>query len=186
MGLFKALISVTHRETELETKMFMLDKLGKILRLLKEIYTDRFKKPFPISEGFFGENALEGSKVMTAAQRERRYSDDIGGGEDTFANRMSARSNGSSKTAFTFSDRASSVLNSEGRANFKKLMREMKLTHLQILRKVVDVQSDEIIKRLLMSEAKCFIRVYIIRAFNLAARDNDSPSDPYVKVILGD
>lgn len=62
----------------------------------------------------------------------------------------------------------------------------MKLTHLQILRKIVDVQSDEIIKRLLMSEAKTNVRCYIVRAFNLAARDNDSPSDPFVRVILGD
>ena len=30
------------------------------------------------------------------------------------------------------------------------------------------------------------MRIYIVRAFNLAARDNDSPSDPYVKVILGE
>ena len=37
-----------------------------------------------------------------------------------------------------------------------------------------------------MSEAKTNVRVYIVRAFNLAARDNDSPSDPYVKVILGE
>lgn len=66
------------------------------------------------------------------------------------------------------------------------MIRAMKLTHLQILRKIVDVQSDEIIKRLLMSEAKTNVRVYIVRAFNLAARDNDSPSDPYVKVILGE
>ena len=53
------------------------------------------------------------------------------------------------------------------------------------MRKVIDVQSDEIIKRLLMCESKCNVRVYIIRAYNLAARDSDSPSDPYVKVILG-
>lgn len=30
------------------------------------------------------------------------------------------------------------------------------------------------------------MRAYVVRAFNLAARDNDSPSDPYVKVILGE
>lgn len=54
------------------------------------------------------------------------------------------------------------------------------------MRKVVDVQSDEIIKRLLMAETKQMVRIYIVRAFNLAARDNDSPSDPYVKVILGE
>ena len=77
-------------------------------------------------------------------------------------------------------------MNQEGRSEFKQMIRAMKLTHLQILRKIVDVQSDEIIKRLLMSETKTNVRVYIVRAFNLAARDNDSPSDPFVKVILGE
>ena len=89
-------------------------------------------------------------------------------------------------TSFRFDDRASTILNPEGRALFKKLMGQMRLTHLQIMRKVVDVQSDEIIKRLLMAESRCIIRTYIVRAFNLAARDNDSPSDPYVKIILGE
>jgi len=37
-----------------------------------------------------------------------------------------------------------------------------------------------------MQETKTNIRVYIVRAFNLAARDSDSPSDPFVKVILGE
>ena len=37
-----------------------------------------------------------------------------------------------------------------------------------------------------MQETKTNVRVYIVRAFNLAARDSDSPSDPYVKLILGD
>jgi len=37
-----------------------------------------------------------------------------------------------------------------------------------------------------MQETKTNVRVYIVRAFNLAARDSDSPSDPFVKVILGD
>lgn len=48
------------------------------------------------------------------------------------------------------------------------------------------MQSDEIIKRLLMQETKTNVRCYIVRAFNLAARDSDSPSDPYVRVILGE
>ena len=65
-------------------------------------------------------------------------------------------------------------------------MKSMRLTHLRILRKIVDVQSDEIIKRLLMQETKTNVRVYVVRAFNLAARDSDSPSDPFVKVILGE
>ena len=37
-----------------------------------------------------------------------------------------------------------------------------------------------------MQETRTNVRVYIVRAFNLAARDSDSPSDPYVKVILGE
>jgi hypothetical protein len=91
-----------------------------------------------------------------------------------------------SHKSFRFDGLGSTILNAEGRSLFKGLMREMKLSHLQILRKVVDVQSDEIIKRLLMQETKNNVRVYMIRAFNLAERDNDSPSDPYVKVILGE
>ena len=127
---------------------------------------------------------------MTAAQRERAYSDDIKNPDEenanaTFTEQM-AMLTSTSKASFHFDDRASTILNPEGRALFKQLMRNMKLSHLQILRKVVDVQSDEIIKRLLMQESKCNVRVYIIRAFNLAARDNDSPSDPFVKVTLGE
>jgi len=37
-----------------------------------------------------------------------------------------------------------------------------------------------------MQETKTSVRCYIVRAYNLAARDSDSPSDPYVKVLLGD
>ena len=68
MGLFKALITVTHRDTEEEHKMFLLNKLAKIRKKLKTIYEERNPgKEFPVEEGFFCENTLEGSKVMTAA-----------------------------------------------------------------------------------------------------------------------
>lgn len=50
----------------------------------------------------------------------------------------------------------------------------------------MSVQGDEIIKRMLLSENRCIVRTYIISAFNLAQRDNDSPSDPYVVLRLGD
>ena len=132
---------------------------------------------------------VEASKSLVAAARERRYSDDIKMPEEEKNLNFSAKLKGLDSTrsnkSFKFDNRASTVLNAEGRAMFKDLIRAMKLTHLQILRKVVDVQSDEIIKRLLMQEQKCDVRVYIVRAMNLAARDSDSPSDPYVKVILG-
>ena len=129
---------------------------------------------------------------MTKVQRERRYSDDIKvpeeakGANKDFTAKMKALESTRSNKTFDFSAKASTVLNAEGRATFKELMRAMKLTHLQIIRKIVDVQSDEIIKRLLMQEQKCDVRVYVVRAYNLAARDNDSPSDPYIKVSLGD
>lgn len=198
MGIFKALITVQHKETHEEKHLFMMRKLSTIREKLAIIYEDHFKKDFPLPEGFFCENAgIEASKVMTAGQRERAYSDDIKAPkmiETRESERLererkspgSQLTGKSNKTVIRFDAKASTILNSEGRANFKKLMGEMKLTHLQIMRRIVDVQSDEIIKRLLMQETKCCVRVYIVRAFNLAARDNDSPSDPYVKLILGD
>ena len=92
---------------------------------------------------------------MVAAARERRYSDDIKMPEEeknlNFSTKLGAHPSSTRSTkSFRFDARASTILNAEGRAEFKELMRSMKLTHLQIMRKVVDVQSDEIIKRLLM------------------------------------
>ena len=83
MGIFKALITVMHKDTGPAHKKFIFDKLAKIRRLLGELYTQRYNKPFPLKEGFFCENALEGSKVLTKEQRERAYSDDIK--QDTFS-----------------------------------------------------------------------------------------------------
>ena len=64
-------------------------------------------------------------------------------------------------------------------------MGELRLKHLKITKLIQDVQSDDIIKRLLVQEAKCLVRVYILSAFNLAKRDNDSNSDPYTILKLG-
>jgi len=65
-------------------------------------------------------------------------------------------------------------------------MVKMKLRHLNIGKTITDVQSDEIIKRLLVQECKTLVRIYIVGAFNLAQRDNDSESDPFVILKLGD
>ena len=66
MGKFKALITVTKKDEEVEKKMYMNNKLVQIRKLLSAIYTKKFNKPSPLKEGFFCENALEGSKVLTA------------------------------------------------------------------------------------------------------------------------
>ena len=86
MGKFKALITVAHKDTEEEEKLFILNKLAKIRQLIAEIYTKKYKKACPIQEGFFCENSLHGSMVLTAAQRERAYSDDIGANDAALAN----------------------------------------------------------------------------------------------------
>jgi hypothetical protein len=46
--------------------MFINNKLVEIRKMLARIYTKKFNKPFPLAEGFFCENTLEGSKVLTA------------------------------------------------------------------------------------------------------------------------
>ena len=93
---------------------------------------------------------------------------------------------GRTVSKFDTSKEAGSILNPEGRKTFQKLMHKMRLNNLGIYRVISDCQSTEIVKRLLMNERTSNICVYIVRAFNLASRDNDSPSDPYVKLVLGD
>ena len=50
----------------------------------------------------------------------------------------------------------------------RDLMMDLNLRHLKILKTVTDVQSDEIIKRLLVQEVKCLVRIYIVSAYGLA------------------
>lgn len=78
MGLFKALITVTHKDTEMNSRMAITDRLTQIRDLLRQIYDKRHPNhDFPIPTGFFCEDTLTGSKILTATQRERTYSDDI-------------------------------------------------------------------------------------------------------------
>ena len=48
MGKFKALITVTKKDEEVEKKMYINNKLVEIRKLLAKIYTKKFKKPFPL------------------------------------------------------------------------------------------------------------------------------------------
>lgn len=136
-------------------------------------------KEFPFRRGVFGEAANFASKMI----EDNAHSSDCNSGpEETKAGGR-----------FTFNVKKKdkdisslTVLDPEGRIKFRQKMLEMGLGNLQIAKLVMDVQSDEIIKRALLSEKKCIVRTYIIGAFNLAQRDNDSPSDPYVVLKLGD
>lgn len=73
----------------------------------------------------------------------------------------------------------------EGRQKFEFEMEHLGVAHLQITKRLADLESDETLKRLLMATTKCVVRVYIIDAFNLSSRDNGSESDPYLIVTCG-
>jgi hypothetical protein len=73
----------------------------------------------------------------------------------------------------------------EGRRKIELELEELSVGHLNITKQLADLESDETLKRLLMSKSKCIVRVYIIDAFNLSSRDNGGESDPYLIVSLG-
>jgi len=66
------------------------------------------------------------------------------------------------------------------RKAFENKMRELNLSRLNISHHLQNLESDEILKRSLLSQTKCLVRLYMIKAEKLSARDNDSPSDPYL------
>ena len=61
-------------------------------------------------------------------------------------------------------------------------MRNLDLAHLEITKHLANLESDNILKRALLAQTKCLVRLYCISAYDLASRDNDSPSDPYLKI----
>ena len=73
----------------------------------------------------------------------------------------------------------------EGRQKFEFEMEALGVAHLNITKHLADLESDETLKRLLMSPTKCVVRVYILDAFNVSSRDNGSDSDPYLIVSCG-
>jgi len=50
---------------------------------------------------------------------------------------------------------------------------------------LADIESDEILRRMLLTEAKCVVRVYMISGFDLASRDIGGFSDPYLILKIG-
>ena len=73
----------------------------------------------------------------------------------------------------------------EGRQKFNTSIEPLGITHLNIVKHLANLESDEMLKRMLLSEAKCIVRIYLISAYDLASRDNGGFSDPYLKVKLG-
>mmetsp|Transcript_9559 Transcript_9559/g.9180 ORF Transcript_9559/g.9180 Transcript_9559/m.9180 type:complete len:170 (+) Transcript_9559:357-866(+) len=68
----------------------------------------------------------------------------------------------------------------EGRNKFELDIEPLGISHLQITKHLANLESDEMLKRLLLAETKCIVRVYMISAYDLASRDNGGFSDPYL------
>lgn len=64
-------------------------------------------------------------------------------------------------------------------------METLGVAHLEITNHLASMQSGENLKRLLLGQTKCIVRLYVIDAFNLSSRDSGSPSDPYLFLSLG-
>jgi hypothetical protein len=73
----------------------------------------------------------------------------------------------------------------EGRKKMEMEFEKMDVGHLGITKCLADLESDETLRRLLLSQNKCIVRVYIIDAFNLSSRDNGGDSDPYLLLSVG-
>ena len=73
----------------------------------------------------------------------------------------------------------------EGREKFKQNMENIGVAHLSVTKHLADLESDETMKRLLLSETKCIVRLYMVSGFDLASRDNGSQSDPYLVIQCG-
>lgn len=66
------------------------------------------------------------------------------------------------------------------RKKFEKQLRQLNIEHLNISTHLCNLESDEILKRMLLSLTKTIIRCNIISAFDLSSRDNGGFSDPYL------
>lgn len=68
------------------------------------------------------------------------------------------------------------------REKFETNIRSLRIDHLNISRHLVNLESDVILKKMLMKESKEIIRIYMVEGFDLSSRDNGSASDTYLQL----
>lgn len=68
------------------------------------------------------------------------------------------------------------------RKKFKAKVRKIGLGHLNLVKHLGALQSEDMLKRALLTSTNAIVRVYMISAFDLASRDNGSASDPYLVI----
>ena len=73
----------------------------------------------------------------------------------------------------------------EGRYQIKEQLDPLQVNHLNIVNILADIESDVILKRMLLKTQKCIVRIYMSEGFDLASRDMGGFSDPYLILKLG-
>jgi len=73
----------------------------------------------------------------------------------------------------------------EGRVKFHYAMEKLGVGYLNIQQYIAVVDHTENLRRMLLKETKCIVRVYMLDGINMVSRDSGSDSDPYLIVKLG-
>jgi hypothetical protein len=73
----------------------------------------------------------------------------------------------------------------EGRMAMRMALDPLGVNHLQVVRRLAEIESDVILKRMLLKSIKMVVRIYMIEGFDLASRDIGGFSDPYLKLKCG-
>lgn len=67
----------------------------------------------------------------------------------------------------------------------RQKLQPLGVDHLDVVKKLTDIESDMILKRMLLRTQQMIVRIYMIEGFDLASRDIGSDSDPYLKLRCG-
>ena len=69
--------------------------------------------------------------------------------------------------------------------SFKELMLKLGLQQMKVTDTLLSMLHADFVKTQLMKKQKVFVDLYVLTGQDLASRDIGSPSDPYLKVKLG-
>jgi Ca2+-dependent lipid-binding protein len=73
----------------------------------------------------------------------------------------------------------------EGRVKFNQIMEKLGVGDLGIANILAKQDFTEHLRRMLLVESKCIVRVYMLNGINMVSKDSGSDSDPYLIVKLG-
>lgn len=72
------------------------------------------------------------------------------------------------------------LVSSMERKKFETQVRKLGLDHMDISDNLVNLNADDILRKALLQQTKCKIKVYMISGFDMSSRDNGSASDTYL------